>query len=483
MTAGDFTALAPLLVLAIAATVIMLQVAFMRSVRLTALLTTLGMLAAVVACGPAQSVAPLQVTPLLLIDAMALLFCALFALAGAVTAVLSSDYIRHHGDEPEEYFLLLILATLGACILACANHLASLLLGMELLSVSLYALIAYPNKSILPLEAASKYLVLSGAASATLLFGFALLYAATGALAFAEIGASLDQSEMGGALVMVGAGMIFVGLAFKLSIVPFHLWTPDVYDGAPAPITGYLASVGKAAVFVAMLRLFLEADLFRYQRLIELIGLTAIFSMLAGNLLALLQTNIKRMLAYSSIAHIGYLLIVLMVCLNAENQALAKEAAVFYLIAYTATTIAAFGLLTLISVNTQEREQVQLQQVSGLFWTNPALAGLMMVALLSLAGIPLTAGFIAKFYLFGAAVSGSHWVLLAALIVGSAIGIYYYLRVIYYMSRRVEEYDSNTQISLQWGGKLVTGLLIAAVLLLGTLPQPLMAYLRSILQG
>lgn len=481
MTAVDFTALMPLLVLAVGATLVMLQIAFLRSVRLTSALTTLTMLLGA-AAGPAVNhVAPLQVTPLLLVDPVALLFCTLFGLAGAVTAVLSSEYISRHGDEPEEYFLLLILATLGACVLACANHLASLLLGLELLSVSLYALIAYPNKSILPLEAASKYLVLSGAASATLLFGFALLYAASGTLEFPAMGAALGQTQMGGALVMVGGGMVFVGLGFKLSVVPFHLWTPDVYDGAPAPISGYLASVGKAAVFVALLRLFLDLDLFRYPRLVELIGLMAILSMIAGNLLALLQTNIKRMLAYSSIAHIGYLLIVLMVCLDTQNRALAREAALFYLIAYTATTIAAFALLTLVSAQREDREQVQLQQVSGLFWTRPVLAGLMMVALLSLAGIPLTAGFIAKFYLFGAAVSGENWVLLAALILGSAIGIYYYLRVIFYMTRRVEEHDTRTEISLSWSNGLVSCLLIASILLLGTLPQSLMAYLRSIL--
>jgi NADH-quinone oxidoreductase subunit N len=482
VTAADFSALLPMLVLAGGATLVMLQIAFLRSVRLTAALTTLSLLLAA-AAGPAVShLAPLQVTPLLLMDPVGLLFCTLFALAGAVTAVLSSDYIRHHGDEPEEYFLLLILATLGACVLACANHLASLLLGLELMSVSLYALIAYPNKSILPLEAASKYLVLSGAASATLLFGFALLYASSGTLQFAAMGAALGNTDMGGALVMVGGGMVFVGLGFKLSVVPFHLWTPDVYDGAPAPISGYLASVGKAAVFVALLRLFLDADLFRYGRLVELIGLMAILSMIAGNLLALLQTNIKRMLAYSSIAHIGYLLIVLMVVLKAQSQALAQEAAMFYLIAYTATTIAAFGLLTLVSAESEDREQVQLQQLSGLFWQRPLLAGLMMVALLSLAGIPLTAGFIAKFYLFSAAVSAGNWALLAALMLGSAIGIYYYLRVIYYMTRRSDEYDTAAGTALRWDGRLVSCALIATILLLGTLPQPLMAYLRSILQ-
>jgi NADH-quinone oxidoreductase subunit N len=481
MTAADFQSLSPLLVLAAGATGMMLQIAFLRSVNLTAAVATITLALAALSCVYAVPQAPLQVTPLLLADQFALVFCVLFCIAGAVTVLLSMDYIQHHGDEPEEYFLLLVLSTTGACVLAYAVHVASLLLGLELLSVSLYALIAYPNKSLLPLEAATKYLVLSGAATATALFGFALLYAATGTLEFAALGQQLANTDMGEAVLLVAAAMIFAGLGFKLSIVPFHLWTPDVYDGAPAPIAGFLASVAKAAVFVAVLRLFLEADLFRYRILAELTGLMAIFSMLAGNLLALLQTNIKRMLAYSSIAHIGYLLIVFMVCINNDNRHLATEAAAYYLIAYTATTLAAFGLLTLISARQIEREHVDLYQLTGLFWQQPLLAGLMLVALLSLAGIPLTAGFVAKFYIFNAAVSGHHWILLGALILGSGIGIYYYLRVVFYMTRRPEQHHLDPGTVTGWRVPSLSCALIASILLLGTVPQSLMEYLRSIL--
>jgi len=203
--------------------------------------------------------------------------------------------------------------------------------------------------------------------------------------------------------------------------------------------------------------------------------------MLAGNLLALLQTNIKRMLAYSSIAHFGYLMILFMASIDAGNRPLAIEAAMYYLIAYTATTIAAFGLLTLICSNHTDRENIQLQQVSGLFWRQPVLAGLMLVAMLSLAGIPLTAGFIAKFYLVSAAVSGHNWVLLFSLIVGSSIGIYYYLRVIYYMTRQPEERRGTPDFTSSWRGRMLSLGLIAAILLLGVAPESLMQYLRSIL--
>ena len=481
MTADDFQALLPILVLAGGATVIMLQIAFRRSIRLTNAITLLTFLAAAISCIPAADVAPRLVTPLLQGDRLALLFCALFSLAGFVTTVLSVDYMKQRGDEPEEYFLLLVLSTMGACVLAYSVHLVSLLLGMELLSVALYALIAYPDKSVLPLEAAIKYLVLSGAASATLLFGFALLYAVTGTLAFSDLGQSLGQVQSGNAILLVASALILAGLGFKLSLVPFHMWTPDVYEGAPSPVTGFLASVSKAAIFLVLLRWFLDSQLFRYPILLEITGLIAIFSMLAGNLLALQQENIKRMLAYSSIAHVGYLLIILMVIGNPENRALATEAAIYYLIAYTATTLAAFGLLALISAHQSERENVQLHDVSGLFWHQPLLASLMLVALLSLAGIPLTAGFIGKFYLFSAAVSGYHWVLLASLIVGSGIGIYYYLRVVFYMTRRPDEHHSEPTVPGGWPFRVLSCALIATILLLGTVPQPLMAYIRSIL--
>jgi len=480
VNAADFQALLPLLVLSGGVTALMLQVASVRRVGLTAMLAVTVLAAAALAALPAARAAPLQVTPLLLVDRLALLFCTLFCLAGAVTALLARDYIRHHGDEPEEFFLLLVLATLGACVLAMSAHVASLMLGLELLSVSIYALVAYPNRSILPLEAAIKYLVLSGAASATALFGFALLYAVTGTLEFSVLGDRLGDVAQSRAVLMAGAAMVLAGLAFKLSAVPFHLWTPDVYSGAPAPVTGFLATVGKAAVFVVLLRLFLAADLFRYTRLVELIGLMAILSMLAGNLLALLQTNIKRMLAYSSIAHIGYLLIVFMACLTSGDRALAIEAATFYLIAYTATTIAAFGLLTLVNARGAERENVELRHLVGLFWQQPLLACLMLVALLSLAGIPLTAGFIGKFYLFNTAVVGHNWVLLASLIVGSGIGIYYYLRTVYNMTLPPGDKPDSRPSPVR--APVLTMLLIGIVLFLGVMPQPLVAYIEAILQ-
>lgn len=477
MTVAEFQAILPLLVLATGATLLMLQIAFWRGIKLTASLTCVVLILAVLSTIAASNEIPRLVTPLLQADQMALLFSALFCIAAMVTTILSVDYLANRGDQPEEFFLLLLLSTLGACILAYATHLASLLLGMELLSVALYALIAYPDKSVLPLEAAAKYLVLSGAASATVLFGFALLYAATGTLEFAALGQQLAVASANNIVLSVAAIMIISGIGFKLSLVPFHVWTPDVYDGAPAPVTGFLASVAKAAVFVVLLRLFIVAGLFKNSVLIDCITVVAVVSMLAGNLLALLQKNIKRMLAYSSIAHMGYLLIILVACSNNQNQALAIEAGVYYLVAYTATTIAAFGLLTIISTQENIRERVHIDEISGLFWQQPILASLMFVALLSLAGIPLTAGFIAKFYLINAAFSGYHWILLIGLVIGSGMGIYYYLRVVFYMTRK--EVVCTVNIVKNRLSRSISFALIAAILLLGILPQPLISYLKT----
>jgi NADH-quinone oxidoreductase subunit N len=481
MSTAAIYALLPLVVLSGGILLIMLQVAFWRTKHGTVALTVLTLAGAALASTVAVSFAPLQVTPLLLADRLALLFCALFCSAAAITALLSINFLKQLEDEPEEYFLLLMLSTLGACVLACSVHLASLLLGLELLSIALYALIAYPDKSVLPLEASAKYLVLSGAASATALFGFALLYAATGALSFEGLGEALSTTTSGRGMLLIASVMVLTGLGFKLSLVPFHLWTPDVYDGAPAPVTGFLASVSKAAVFVVLLRWFLLADLFRYEILIQCMGLIAILSMLAGNLLALLQTGLKRLLAYSSIAHMGYLVIVFMVASTLANRNLAIEAAVFYLVAYTATTLGAFALLALLAGGDRKRENPELSDISGLLWRRPLLASLMLVSMLSLAGIPLTAGFIAKFYIISAAISGDHWILLSALVVGSGIGIYYYLRVVYYLTRRPDEHSADHFAPQgRFVGLLACGL-IAGILLLGTLPQPLIVYLRSIL--
>jgi NADH-quinone oxidoreductase subunit N len=478
LNSTDFMSLAPLLSLSGGSLLLMLQIAIRRRPALTRLLSVAifaisALLCLWAATGPTQ-----QVTPLLLADPMALLLCAVFSVTAAATAVLSGATIQNESDQPDEYYLLLILATLGASVLVYAVHVASLLLGLELLSVSLYALVAYPSTQQRPVEAATKYLVLSGAATAMLLFGFALLYAATGSLSFEGLGAGLAASELGSGVLLLGGGLILVGLGIKLSAAPLHLWTPDVYEGAPTPVTGFLASVAKVAPFIVLLRLFIEADLFRFPALVEVTALFAALSMVVGNLLALLQDNIKRMLAYSSIAHMGYVLIIFSPAADPALRALAGEAALYYLIAYIPTVVAAFAVLAQLHPRSDPSVGLSVDSLSGLFWRQPLLATLMLFAMLSMAGIPLTAGFIGKLYIYSVAVAGEHWVLLALLIVGTALGIYYYLRVIYCMTRSDSGGDEVAPLSLSM--RAVTVALLAGILALGLVPQTLMQYLSTI---
>lgn len=487
-------------VLTVASIIIMMQIAFWRNPRISWLLSCVTFLVALALLLPQLNwnavgdSAAMSVTPLLISDQYSIFFSVLIVFAGLVTSVLARDYLHTRTGENDEFYLLLILATLGALILVSSVHLASFLLGLELLGVALYALIAYPERGRLPLEAAVKYLILSGAASAILLFGFALIYAALGTLEFTRIGAELAQvfgsesSDDKNIIILLGTAMILTGIGFKLSVVPFHMWTPDVYQGAPAPVTAFLATVSKGAIFAALLRLFVNAELYQYQGLILSLSLIAVASMLAGNLLALRQNNLKRLLAYSSIAHLGYLIITLVVYASSSSTQLAIEATGFYLTAYIVTSLAAFALLAIISSHGADRSNVMdaaenddIESITGLFWRQPLLALLMTIALLSLAGIPLTAGFVGKFYLIAAGISAGLWVLISALLIGSGIGIYYYLRIIFNMTQRpTDEQAEQLNGQLSAVSVSVIMVLIGGMLYFGIFPQALIEYLGSV---
>ena len=467
MNGSQMQALMPILMLSLTAIVLMIRASIKRDEKATWIITVVGILLALWGAGYARDFSQ-PVTILLQVDNWGLFFTALVLLASLVTVVLSQDSFSSEGGSKEEYYLLLVLSALGAVILIQSSHMASLLLGMELMGVALYAMIAFPKKGLLPLEAAVKYLVLSGCASAILLFGFALLYAATGELSYKGIGEKAALAYISNPLlVMAGTAMVTAGIAFKLSLVPFHMWTPDVYQGAPTPVTGFLATVSKGAVFVALARIYMDAELHQYESLILALSVLAAFSMLIGNLLALLQEDIKRLLAYSSIAHFGYLLIVLIALTGSE---MASEAVTFYLAAYILTTLGAFTVIARVSREDQQKSQIS--EFEGLFWRNKIQATALTIAMLSFAGIPLTAGFMAKFFVINVAIQGSHWFLLSALVIGSAIGIYYYLRIIFSMSK-----TSGNDIGFRDRSGDITALLLTVlILMLGSWPQPFIAF-------
>ncbi|MFI8608751.1 NADH-quinone oxidoreductase subunit NuoN [Pseudomonas sp. AOB-7] len=477
-----FIALLPLLVCAATAIAVMLGIAWRRSHRQSFLLSVIGLNLALLALLPALRVMPLEVTPLLRIDSFAAFYMALILVATLACVTLAHAYLgegrgKGYPGNREELYLLMLLSACGGLVLVSAQHLAGLFIGLELLSVPTYALVAYAFFNRRSLEAGIKYMILSAAGSAFLLLGMALLYAESGSLAFAAIGASLGTP---GLLAQSALGLMLVGLAFKLSLVPFHLWTPDVYEGAPAPVAAFLATASKVAVFAALLRLFQLAPVAAAPALHELLAALAVASILVGNLLALLQNNLKRLLGYSSIAHFGYLLVALV-----ASRGLALEAAAVYLVTYVLTTLGAFGVISLMSTPYSGRDADALYEYRGLFWRRPYLTAVLTVMMLSLAGIPLTAGFIGKFYLIAVGVEARLWWLLGALVLGSAIGLFYYLRVmvtLYLREPNLHRHDAPFDWGQRAGGMM---LLLVALLAfaIGVYPQPLLAMLQGVALG
>ena len=462
----------------------MLVAGFKREHGLVNALTTAGLAASLLVFIFVDPVLPLQATELLYFDGYSLFFSGLIIFGALAVSILAYPYFESHNALNEEFYILLLTATLGAVVLACSTHFVSFFIGMEMLGVSLYAMIAYPvheeKSAKFPLEAAIKYLIMSGLASGLILFGIALLYALTGTMFFSDLAPAIEAQDVAASPVLVtGWLMIIAGIAFKLSLVPFHIWTPDVYEGAPVPVTAYLATVSKASMLAVVLRLLLISDAFQYDALMLVLTVMAAASMLLGNLLALMQANVKRLFAYSSIAHLGYLLVVIIAAASVPGM-LSVESMSFYVAAYFIMSLGGFAVTNAISNSGKELDMISDYQ--GLFWRNPWLAAVMITVLFSLAGIPLTAGFIGKFYVFTSGVEGSLWFLLTMLIIGSAIGLYYYLRIIYAMLQSVEKVSKQDPAgqAIPFGTHAVLASMSAIIIYLGVYPMPMIDILQSL---
>ncbi|MDT4799853.1 NADH-quinone oxidoreductase subunit N [compost metagenome] len=471
-TTQHFIALLPLLVTCATIVVVMLAIAWKRHHSWTFGLSVIGLNLALVSILPALKVAPLEVTPLMMVDNfgayyMALVLAGTLACVTLIHAYLGGESGKGYPGNREEMYLLILLSAAGGLVLVTAQHLAGLFIGLELLSVPVYGLVAYAFFNKRSLEAGIKYMVLSAAGSAFLLFGMALLYAEAGSLSFSQLAAAGTS----GVLSQLGIGMMLIGLAFKLSLVPFHLWTPDVYEGAPAPVAAFLATASKVAVFAVLLRLYQLSPATAGGWLNDLLTVIAIASILFGNLLALVQNNIKRLLGYSSIAHFGYLLVALI-----ASKGLAVEAIGVYLATYVLTSLGAFGVVTLMSTPYSGRDCDALYEYRGLFWRRPYLTAVLTVMMLSLAGIPLTAGFIGKFFVIAAGVESGLWWLLGAMVLGSAIGVFYYLRVmvtLFLVEPNLRRHDAELHWAQRAGGIMLLFVALLAFFL-GVYPQPLL---------
>lgn len=480
MSALDLHAISPLIALAGTALTSVLVIAFRRHHGTVAMVSMAGFVLSLSLLPPVASLTARQATPFLLVDRFAIFSVALMATTGLAVAVLSFGYLEKHGGPREEFYPLLVLTVLGASVMVSSSHFASLFLGLELLTVSLYCLISYLLPSKRGIEAGFKYLILAAAASAFLLFGMALVYAEAGTMELGRISALRAQGDLGGALLVGGMGMMIVGIGFKLALVPFHLWTPDVYEGAPAPVTALVATVSKGAMLFVLLRYSGHLGLITYRPLVLLLSAIAVLSMSFGNLLALRQSNVKRILAYSSIAHVGYFLVAFL----AAGE-IAATSIVYYLVSYIATTLGAFAVVALLSGNARDADGID--DYRGLAYRHPWIAGTFTLMILSLAGIPLTAGFMGKFYVAAAGVSAGLWLLVTALIVNSAVGIFYYLRIIAALYSRVQDegyaHNEGDKIPFRYPGLFVLAAASLAVLGLGVYPSPLIALIQTAVAG
>jgi NADH-quinone oxidoreductase subunit N len=400
---------------------------------------------------------------MVVLDNYALFFDLIICYAAALIVMLSMDYLGRTGSESGEYYSLVLFATAGMMLMASAGDLIVVFLALELMSISLYVLAGLFKSRLTSGEASMKYFLLGAFASSFMLYGIALLYGATGSTNLDRIGASA-AARGAEPMVLIGLGMLLVGFGFKISSVPFHMWVPDVYEGAPTSVTALIATGSKAAAFAAMLRVLFVALRGAQPDWSALLWALSALTMTVGNVVALAQSNLKRMLAYSSIAHVGYMLMGLV-----AGGAQGAGAILFYLLAYTFTTIGAFGVIALCA--RAGEEAVEVGDYAGLARRHPVLALTLTVFLLSLVGIPPLAGFVAKFYLFGAAVQAGYVWLTVIAVLNSAVAAYYYLRVIVYMYMREPE-GEPVAVAPSLAGGLALALAIIGIILLGVMPAP-----------
>ncbi len=478
MSPAALVSLLPLIVLAAGMVVILLLIAFYRSHAVAAILCLVTQVLALASIFISVANGTGLSTNVLVMDGYAYFFMGLLIAASLAVALLSYGYLKSHDLNREEFYLLLLSATLGASALASSSHFISFFLGLEILSISLYALIGYFYHGQRSVEAGVKYLVLAAASSAFLLFGMALIYAETGTMEFSRIFLAIASGNLDLIYIYAGTGLVVIGIGFKLALVPFHMWTADVYEGAPAPVTAFVASVSKGSVFALLVHLFSRFDLTTIPSLLAVFTWIAVFTMLFGNILALRQNNVKRILAYSSIANLGYLQVAFI-----ARGSTSLTASTFFLVTYFVTILAAFGIISAFSG--KDRDADRIEDYRGLMWRNPWLAGAFTAAMLSLAGIPLTAGFLGKFYLVAAGVESSLWLLVLALVVSSAIGLYYYLRIVVVMythpAERIETPVATPSLSLS--GKVTLVILILALFWLGIYPSPLLHIIQIMTSG
>ncbi|MFZ6013853.1 MAG: NADH-quinone oxidoreductase subunit N [Bacteroidota bacterium] len=480
MTKADFLNIVPIFILTSAAILIMFSISVKRNHKVIYIITALSLLADFIYLASYSVKTKGVIEPLFVFDGFGIFNMGLILMTSLAITMISYAYFEQREERKEEYYILLILATLGAASLTISKHFVSLFLSLEILSVSLYSLIAYLRKREQSDEAGIKYLIMAAFSSAFLLFGMALVYAVTGSMEFVGIANYMSTHTEMSLILVTGFGLMIVGVGFKLSLVPFHMWAADVYQGAPAPVTAFIASVSKGGMMTLLVRFFTAINGYQYSSMVLIFTLIAIASMFIGNFLAMRQKNVKRILAYSSIAHIGYLVVALL-----AGDPLGVEAVSFYLVAYFVTTVGAFGILSTLSDSDRDAELIE--DYRGLLWRRPLTATIFTAMLLSLAGIPLTAGFVGKFYIIAAGVNSNKWLLVSMLALNSAIGLYYYIKIIAMMFEKQETEEEHAKLTLHPSVYVVSGVTLGVLVLMlvwfGVYPEWIMEQIKSMVNS
>ncbi len=475
-TAADFYYLLPEFVLTGGSLILLGADALSRGAhrRLMTWITVLTILATGAALIPFWDASQTIARGLIAVDTFAFFFKVVFLFAALLTVLMSSSFLEVEGARTAEYYFLILCATLGMMIMAGGIDLITLFIGLETMAVSFYVLAGYLKPDKRSNEAAVKYFLLGAFSLGLLLYGMSLLYGLTGTTNLRAIATALAGGQ-GGVLLTLAVVLVVAGMGFKIAAVPFHMWAPDVYEGAPTPVTAFLSVGSKAASFAMLLRIFIEGlPAFSTGGLGAIfktpLGWTTFFyilsvvTMTVGNLGALTQTNMKRLLAYSSIAHAGYVLIGVV-----AGTPRGVQATLIYLFIYAFMQLGAFAIVVMM----RRKDEIgdELKDLSGLYFRHPAAALAMMVFMLSLGGIPPTAGFMGKFWVFGAAIDAGYVWLAVIGVLNSAISLYYYVRVIMFMMIKEETVGSMPIISPAVAGVLIVA--AAGTLFLGMYPTPL----------
>jgi NADH-quinone oxidoreductase subunit N len=463
----NFNVIFPLILLTLWACALLLVGLFVKRKGAIAFLAALGLALTLGSTLSQIGLSETSFNGMVVLDSFSTFVNALLLLTGLLGVALAYDYIRRLGLERGEYYVLLLFSLTGMMLMAQAADLITVFLALELLSIPLYVLAAFARPRQESEEAGLKYFLLGAFSTGFVVYGIALVFGATGATSLHAIVEADSAGASNPLLLTIGAALILVGLSFKVGAVPFHMWTPDVYQGAPSAVTGFMAAGAKIAGFAALLRVFALAFPSLAADLTPILAVISALTMIVGNLLAISQTNIKRLLAYSSIAHAGYILMAFVPYGQRGVVATSVAAGLFYLVSYTLTNFGVWAVV--IALEKKEGKGLEIADYAGLGRKHPRLAAAMAVFMLSLTGIPPTLGFVGKFYLFRAAIEGQFYLLAVIGVVTSLISAYYYLRVVVtmYMRDGDPETTSEPWLNLTWAGTAVLTVII------GLLPGPL----------